>query len=211
MDPNSLHPNQKLQNICFIKNVITRKNVHIGDYTYYNCDKDPQNFEDECITYHYEEFGDHLSIGKFCSLGENIRFLMNAANHNLNSISAYPFTAILSEEEGMNRKHLSELPHKGDTIIGNDVWIGQNVTILPGVHIGDGAVIGAYSVVAKDVSPCSIVACSPIKMIRKRFSDEEIETLLKIRWWDWDIHKILANLDIILGSDIRRLKELSEK
>ena len=82
-------------------------------------------------------------------IGENIRFIMDAANHNVNAITTYPFTAIMQEKNEVNKKHLSELPNKGDTIIGNDVWIGQNVTIMPGVHIGDGAIIGANSVVAK--------------------------------------------------------------
>ena len=115
----------------------------------------------------------------------------------------------MQEKNEVNKKHLSELPNKGDTIVGNDVWIGQNVTIMPGVHIGDGAVIGANSVVAKDVSPYTIVAGNHIKEIRKRFSEDEINILLKIKWWwDWDIDKIINNLDIILGKDVNKLKDL---
>ena len=123
---------------------------------------------------------------------------MNAANHNLSAITTYPFTAIMQEESGINKEHLAELPNKGDTIVGNDVWIGQNVTIMPGVHIGDGAVIGANSVVAKNVQPYTIVAGNPIKEIRKRFSNDEINILLEVEWWNWDIDKIINNLDIIL-------------
>lgn len=182
----------------------------MGDYTYYNCENNVENFEKECVLYHYAEFGDKLIIGKFCSLGENIRFIMNAANHNLDAITTYPFTAIMQEKNEVNKKHLSELPNKGDTVIGNDVWIGQNVTIMPGVHIGDGAVIGANSVVARNVLPYTIVEGNPIKEIRKRFSEDEIAILLKIKWWDWDIDKILDNLDIILGKDVNKLQFIKD-
>lgn len=208
MNANELYPNKNLNNICYIKNVIKSPNIIVGDYTYYNCEKKPENFERECVLYHYKEFGDKLIIGKFCSIGENVKFIMNAANHNLNAITTYPFTAILQEKNEINKKHLSELPNKGDTVIGNDVWIGQNVTIMPGVHIGDGAVIGANSVVAKNVEPYTIVAGNPIKEIRKRFSKEEINVLLEVRWWNWNIEKILKNLEIILGNDVKKLKEL---
>ena len=208
MEAKELHPNKNLKNICYINNIIKNPNIIIGDYTYYNCENNPESFEKDCVLYHYEEFGDKLIIGKFCSIGENVRFIMNAANHNLSAITTYPFTAIMQEESGINKEHLAELPNKGDTIVGNDVWIGQNVTIMPGVHIGDGAVIGANSVVAKNVQPYTIVAGNPIKEIRKRFSNDEINILLEIEWWNWDIDKIVNNLDIILGNDVSKLKEL---
>lgn len=208
MEAKELRPNKNLKNICYINNIIKNPNIIIGDYTYYNCEKNPESFEKDCVLYHYEEFGDKLIIGKFCSIGENVRFIMNAANHNLSAITTYPFTAIMQEESGINKEHLAELPNKGDTIVGNDVWIGQNVTIMPGVHIGDGAVIGANSVVAKNVQPYTIVAGNPIKEIRKRFSNDEINILLEIEWWNWDIDKIINNLDIILGNDVSKLKEL---
>lgn len=211
MNPNELHPNKELQNICFIKNVIKGKNVIIGDYTYYNCSGDPTNFEKENITYHYEELGDKLIIGKFCSLGENIKFIMNAANHNMKGITSYPFTAILRDQEGVNMKHLSELPVKGDTIVGNDVWIGENVTILPGIHIGDGAIIGANSVVSKNVPAYTIAAGNPVREIRKRYTEEEIQTLEKIAWWNWPIEKILKNLDVLLNGKVEDLIHISRE
>ncbi|MCI8273004.1 MAG: DUF4362 domain-containing protein [Clostridia bacterium] len=169
MNANELYPNKNLKNICYINNVIKNPNIIIGDYTYYNCEKDVENFEKDCVLYHYEEFGDKLVIGKFCSIGENVRFIMNAANHNLSAITTYPFTAIMQEKSEVNIEHLLELPNKGDTIIGNDVWIGQNVTIMPGVHIGNGAVIGANSVVAKDVLPYTIVKNRDIRNLSKEY------------------------------------------
>lgn len=209
MNAKALYPNKNLKNICFINNIIKNPNIIIGDYTYYNCVSNVENFEKDCVLYHYKELNDKLIIGKFCSIGENVKFIMNAANHNLNAISTYPFTAILKKTSGINLDHLSQLPNKGDTIIGNDVWIGQNVTILPGVHIGDGAVIGANSVVAKDVNPYSIVVGNPIREIKKRFSDDQIKILLKIKWWNWDIEKIIANLDTILSNDVNKLSQIN--
>ena len=156
MNKDKLYPNKSLKNICYIKNVVNGKNVIVGDYTYYNTTKDPHDFEKDCITYHYEFLKDKLIIGKFCSLGENIKFLMNAANHNFNAIYTYPFTAILNDSNRINTKHLNELPNKGDTVIGNDVWIGENVTILPCIHIGYGAIIGVNSVVSKNVKPYTV-------------------------------------------------------
>lgn len=100
------------------------------------------------------------------------------------------------------------MPNKGDTVIGNDVWIGMNSLIMPGVHIGDGAVIGANSVVAKNVEPYTIVAGNPIREIRKRFSEEEIKLLLETKWWDWDIEKIIKNIDVILKNDVTKLTEI---
>ena len=103
---------------------------------------------------------------------------------------------------------MKDLPLKGDTVVGNDVWIGQNVTALPGVHIGDGAIIGANSVVSKDVEPYTIAAGNPIRPIRKRFDDETIRLLLRLKWWDWSAEKIFANLETLCGGDLTKLKEL---
>ena len=98
-------------------------------------------------------------------------------------------------------------PHKGDTIIGNDVWIGHRAVILPGVNIGDGAIIGAYSLVSKDVAPYSIVGGNPAVEIRKRFTEEQIRQLLDLRWWDWNIEKITRNVQLLTGNDGAALLE----
>lgn len=101
-----------------------------------------------------------------------------------------------------------EIPFKGDTEIGNDVWIGFKSVIMPGISIGDGAVVGARSVVTRDIPPFSIVAGNPANVVRMRFSPEIINELLKIRWWDWSIDKITANLKVIVGGDINALKRI---
>jgi len=102
---------------------------------------------------------------------------------------------------------MADLPLKGDTIIGNDVWIGQNAVILPGVHIGDGAIIGANSVVGRNVEPYTIVAGNPAKLLRKRFDDELTELLLRFKWWDKSIDEINSLIPILTCSDLNRVRE----
>ena len=145
-DPDKRFPNGKVPSLCFIKNVITRPNIIVGDYTYYDDDTGAEDFEKH-VTHHYEFIGDKLIIGKFCAIGKGVEFIMNGANHRMNSVTTYPFNIMGGGWEKCTPQ-LGDLPLKGDTMVGNDVWIGQNVTVLPGVHIGDGAIIGANSVVS---------------------------------------------------------------
>jgi virginiamycin A acetyltransferase len=99
------------------------------------------------------------------------------------------------------------MPYKGDTVIGNDVWIGQNAVILPGVHIGDGAIIGANSIVGSDVDPYTIVAGNPARPLRKRFDDELIGLLLHFKWWDKSIDEINALIPLLTCSNLDYVKE----
>jgi virginiamycin A acetyltransferase len=207
-DPNALYPNPEVPGMCFIKNAITRPNIVAGDYSYYYDDvKDPSKFAEQNVTYHYEYMGDKLIIGKFCSLGKNIEIIMNGIYHRMNSATPYPFY-VLGNGWEKSAPGISELPFKGDTVIGNDVWIGADVTIFPGVHIGDGAFIAAKSVVTKDVLPYTIVGGNPAKIIRKRFDDETALFLQNLKWWDWSAEKIFDNLELLYGADIAKLKEL---
>ena len=159
------------------------------------------------VTHHYEFIGDKLIIGKFCAIGKGVEFIMNGANHRMNSASTYPFNIMGGGWERVTPS-LKDLPIKGDTVVGNDVWIGQNVTVLPGVHIGDGAIIGANSVVSKDVQPYTVVGGNPIKLIRRRFDDGTTEFLLGLKWWDWSAEKIFKNLELLCSGDLLKLKTL---
>ncbi|NNF32930.1 MAG: CatB-related O-acetyltransferase [Saprospiraceae bacterium] len=139
-------------------------------------------------------------------IASDVTFIMNGANHLTDAITTYPFSIFGGDWSGaMDGK---EFPFKGNTIIGNDVWIGYGATIMPGVNIGDGCIIGSKSVVTKDVEPYSIVGGNPVKVIRKRYSDEEIASLLNIKWWDWPVEKITENLQVLTDNDVVRLKEL---
>ena len=198
-DKNQTFPLPHYDRLCFLKNIITNPNIIIGDYTYYDDFEDVHNFKKN-VKYHFDFVGDKLIIGKFCQIASGVTFIMNGANHLQDSLSTFPFT-IFGEEwkDAMKGKNY---PIKGDTIIGNDVWIGFDATIMPGVKIGDGAIIGSKSIVTKDVGPYSIVGGNPSKLIRKRFTEERIKELLEMKWWDWPVEKITANLEKLTGNEI---------
>lgn len=196
-DKNRIYPLKHYNRLCFLKNIITSPVIIVGDYTYYDDFEDVHNFEKN-VKYHFDFVGDKLIIGKFCMIASGVTFIMNGANHKMDGITAYPFN-IFGEDWETATPAPEELPFKGDTVIGNDVWIGAHVTIMPGVTIGDGAIIATKSVVSKDVEPYSIVGGNPATLIRKRFSDEKIQELLEMQWWNWDIEKITQNLHFLTG------------
>jgi len=203
-NPNKIFPNRKIKTITNVKPAIKNKNIIVGDFTYF-ADTD---FEKH-VTHHYDFIGDKLIIGKFCQIAAGVNFVMNGANHQMNAVTTFPFYIF----EGWKQKvpPLNKMPLKGDTIIGNDVWIGQNVTILPGVHIGDGAIIGLNSVVGNDVAPYTIVAGNPAKPIRKRFDNELIKLLLKLKWWDKSIKEINELIPILTDDNLKEVKKKLKK
>lgn len=207
-DPNAVHPNVAVPSVCFIKNVVTRKNISIGDYTYYDDPDGAEDFEAH-VTYHYEFLGDRLVIGKFCAIARGITFIMNGANHRMNSVTTYPFN-IMGHGWEKCTPTLEDLPFKGDTVVGNDVWIGQDVTVMPGVHIGDGAIIAAESVVTRDIPPYHVAGGNPCRVIRKRFDDALIDYLLALKWWDWDTEKIFCNLEALCSGDLEQIRTVTE-
>jgi virginiamycin A acetyltransferase len=202
-NPEEKHPMPGFPQICFIKNTVTHPQIIVGDYTYYDDPEDSENFERN-VLYHYSFSKDKLIIGKFCALARNLKFIMNGANHQISGFSTYPFYIFGNGWEKVTPQDC-ELPFKGDTLVGNDVWIGYESIIMPGVTIGDGAIIAAKSVVVNDVPPYSIVGGNPAKIIKQRFTAETIKTLQEIAWWNWDINKISANLEYITSADLDTL------
>ena len=155
--------------------------------------------------YHYPVNHDRLKIGKFCSIACGARFLFNSANHTMGSLSTYPFP-LFYEKWGLDRKNVADAwDHKGDIVIGNDVWIGYEAVILAGVTIGDGAIIGARAVVTSDVPPYTIAGGVPARTIRKRFPETIVTSLLQLKWWDWPREKILRNIGAIQSGRIELL------
>ena len=199
-DSNVLHPIKGYDKEIYIKPAVKAKNIIVGDFSYI-ADSD---FESH-VTHHYEWLGDKLIIGKFCQIASGTEFVMNDANHQMNAVSTFPFYTL--EGWDMQVPAPTDMPFKGDTVIGNDVWIGQNATILPGVHIGDGAIIGASSVVGSDVAPYTIVVGNPARILRKRFDDELIDLLLKFRWWDKSIEEIDRLIPILTCSDLEIVRK----
>lgn len=208
--PSTLHPLiSGMTRTCFLKNIITRPNIIVGDYTYYDDEVDVKNFEKN-VLYHYEFLNDKLLIGKFCQIASDVKFFMNGMFHMIDSFSTYPFM-IFSKECQDKYPTDAKFPFKGNTVVGNDVWIGCNAAFTPGVRVGDGAIIGANSLVTKDVGPYEIWGGNPAKLIRKRFSEEIIELLLKIQWWNWDIEKIEKNVDVLISNDSEKLRKLARE
>ena len=198
-NPNTIHPIAGYDKEIYVKPTITNPNIIVGDFTYI-ADSD---FESH-VSHLYEWNGDKLIIGKFCQIAAGVEFVMNGANHQMNAVSTFPFYTLEGWE--MLPPAKTDMPLKGDTVIENDVWIGQNAVILPGVHIGSGAIIGANSVVGSDVAPYTKVVGNPARAIQKRFDDELIELLLTFKWWDKNIDEINRLIPILTCSDLDKVK-----
>lgn len=205
-NPEMVFPNT-YQTMCFLKNTITAPNIAVGDYTYYDDPVDPTGFERNNVLFNWPEFGDKLIIGKFCAIASGATFIMGSANHRMSSISTYPFAVFGGTWEQNTPPHLSQLPFKGDTVVGNDVWIGRESVIMPGVTIGDGAIIAAYSIVTRDVAPYTIVGGNPAKVIKQRFDDRLVEKLLALRWWDFAPEQLVDFLPTLCNGDLAAAQE----
>ncbi len=204
---NRIYPRPHDKQTVYLKDVVTEPNITVGDGTIYNdFVHDPRDFEKHNVLYHYPVNGDRLIIGKFCSIACGAKFLFTSGNHSMKSLATYPFP-IFFDEWDLDAKNICDAwDNKGDTVIGNDVWIGYEAVILSGVTIGDGAIIGTRAVVTKDVPPYTIVGGIPAKPIRKRFDETTIKRLEALRWWDWDYEKIRRNIPLIQSGDIAGLE-----
>lgn len=200
-NPNTIFPIKDCKSVTYIRPTIQNPNIIVGDFTYFS----DIDFEKH-VLHHYEFNGDRLIIGKFCQIASCVRFIMNGANHQLNSASTFPFYIM----EGWNETPpaAEDLPNKGDTNVGNDVWIGYDAVIMAGVTIGYGAVVGTRAVVTKDVEPYSIVGGVPATEIRKRFAPDVIERIRALQWWNWQEEKIRKTISMIQSGDIEALEKI---
>lgn len=194
-----IYPREGDTQTVYLNAVVADQSIEVGDYTIYNdFVNDPRLFERNNVLYHYPINNERLRIGKFCSIACGAKFLFNCANHSLRSLSTYTFP-LFYDEWGLDKADVaSAWDNKGDIVIGNDVWIGFEAVIMAGVHIGNGAIIGARAVVTKDVPPYTIVGGVPARTIRKRFDDATIGRLEGLRWWDWPAEKIRRELPDIM-------------
>lgn len=206
-NPFNPHPMEGFPQVGFLKNFITRENIEVGDFSYYDDPDGPEHFENKNVLYHFPFLGDKLIIGKFCAIAKDVKFIMNGANHKISGFSTYPFSIFGNGWEKVLPKP-GDLPFKGNTTVMNDVWIGYDSLIMPGVTIGNGAIVASRSVVTKNVEPYTIVGGNPAKVIRKRFDDEVIQILEKLSWWNWNAEKITEYLEILSSGDVQKLSEL---
>jgi virginiamycin A acetyltransferase len=205
-DPSLIHPLPDVERIAFLKPLVDAPNVEIGAFTYYDDPEGPEHFLEKCVRYHYPFLGDRLVIGRFCALATGMRFIMNGANHVMTGFSTYPFNIFGHGWEAGFDPAGYTAGLRGDTTVGNDVWIGTNATVLPGITIGDGAIVAAEAVVSRDVPPYAVVAGNPARQVSSRFEPDVVERLLTIAWWNWPVDKIGRNLDAVRGSDIHKLE-----
>jgi virginiamycin A acetyltransferase len=200
--PTLRHPIEGARRVGFLKNFITRPNIEVGDYTYYDDPAGPERFE-ENVLYHFEFTGDRLVIGRFCSIAAETRFIMNGGNHATDWYTTYPFPIF---GHGWETATPDAWPTRGDTVVGHDVWIGYGCTIMPGIRIGNGAIIATRSVVTRDVEPFAVVGGNPATVIRYRFDEPTRRALATIAWWDWDAAKITRNVKAICSHDLAALQ-----
>ena len=200
--PSARHPIAGAERLGFLKNFITRPNIEVGDYTYYDDPDGVERFE-ENVLYHFDFVGDRPRIGRFCSIAAETRFIMNGGNHATDWFTTFPFPVFGGGWEAANPE---SWPNRGDTVVGHDVWIGYGATIMPGVQIGNGAIVATRSVVTRDVAPFAIVGGNPAQPIRYRFDEETRRALTEIAWWDWDAEKITRNVQAICSDDLDALR-----
>ncbi|MBU4527406.1 MAG: CatB-related O-acetyltransferase [Hoeflea sp.] len=185
-----------------LNQVIDHPNITVGDFSYYSGFSTPADYAAELAPYLYPGAPERLTIGRFCQIASGTRIITSSANHAMNGFSTFPFAVF---NQALIGSYGSEIGNQCDTVIGHDVWLGFESVVMPGVRIGNGAIIAARAVVTSDVPDYAIVAGNPARIIRMRFTSEVIARLLDIAWWDWDVDRIERNVDAIAGADIDTL------
>ncbi|MET7304618.1 CatB-related O-acetyltransferase [Embleya sp. NPDC005575] len=188
--------------VVLLKPLVTSPLIDVGEFSYYDDPDDPTAFETRNVLYHYGP--ERLLIGRFCALGEGVRFIMNGANHRMDGPSTFPFP-IMGGSWAEHFDLITGLPGRGDTVVGNDVWFGYRSTVMPGVRIGHGAVVASGAVVVDDVPHYTIVGGNPARPIRARYSPADIAHLLELAWWDWPIEHITRHVRTIMSGTVADL------
>jgi virginiamycin A acetyltransferase len=206
-DPTVLHPIAGQRRVVFLRPLVQSANVEVGEYTYYDCENgDPLAFERDAVLY---AFGpERLTVGRFCAIASGVRFLMPGANHADLGPSTFPF-GVFGPPWETTMEIVMSAPSRGDTVVGHDVWLGYSALVLPGVTIGHGAVVAAGSVVARDVPPYAVVAGNPARVVRSRFSEEDVERLLCAAWWNWPIELVTDHARTIMSGTAAELDRIA--
>lgn len=207
-DPMALHPLAGESRVVFLRPLVEHPAVEVGDYTYYDHPTRAEHFVEDAVLYAFGS--ERLIIGRFCAIAAGVRFLLPGANHADCGPSTFPFGIFGSPWEETMDLVLSA-PSRGDTVIGNDVWLGYQALVLPGVTIGHGAVVAAASVVASDVPPYAVVAGNPARVVRRRFDEEDVDRLLWAAWWDWPPARITEHARAIMAGTPAELERIAHE
>ena len=212
-DPSTLYPIAGTENTVFLKPLLEIRqveNVSVGDYTYYSDFNDAAAFFENNVRYNFGMTGATLRIGKFCALAHGATFVMADANHATVGPSTYPFPVFGgSWQEALPVEEVPFL-NKGGIEVGHDVWIGMDATIMAGVTIGNGAVIGAKSVVTRDVPDYCIAAGNPATIVKRRYDAEDVERLNRLAWWNWTADVLAEAVPIIVARDVDDLEHFAQ-
>lgn len=217
LDPAKKHPmtmpdGTVIREVVHLSQVIDHPRIEVGAHSYYHDFELREDYAATIAPYLFPFSSETLVIGKFVQIAHGVRFITSSANHRMDGFSTYPFWNFMMTPQTSNdeiKSVLETMSDKGDTVIGNDVWLGMDAMVMPGVTIGDGAIVSARAVVVKDVAPYTIAGGNPARALKQRFPQPVIEALMEIRWWDWPLDKIEANLDVIQGADLATLKALA--
>ncbi|MGF0114904.1 CatB-related O-acetyltransferase [Promicromonospora sp. Marseille-Q5078] len=207
-DPTELHPMPEHPRVVLLKPLVTSPLIDVGDFSYYDDPDDPTAFETRNVLYHYGP--ERLVIGRYCALGTDTRFIMNGANHRMDGPSTFPFPTM----GGAWAAHfdlITDLPGRGDTVVGNDVWFGHGATVMPGVRIGHGAIVAAGAVVTRDVPDYGIVGGNPARLLRTRYDAEDVARLLAVAWWDWPVEQVTAHVRTIMSGSVDELERAAAR
>lgn len=207
--PITLPDGSKWKHTVYLKDVIDHPNIEVDEYTYYNDFRSSiTDYAKEVAPYLHPHAPEKLTIGKFVQIAHGVQFITSSANHSLTGLTTYPFFIFDDWKENCT---LPDLTNKGDTVIGHDTWIGHKSTIMPGVKVGTGVIIGSCSVVTKDLPDYCIAAGNPAKVIKMRFNSETIQALTNIQWWNWPIEVIRQHIETITAADIKALLKIHSK
>jgi virginiamycin A acetyltransferase len=203
-DPRAPQPMRGNAQLCYLRHAIDNPQIQVGEYTYCDEPAGAAGFERN-VLYLFPFLGDRLVVGRYCAIARGVRFVMNGANHRLAGFSTYPFH-LFGGDWAQVTPLPEELPFKGDTVVGDDVWLGFEALLLPGVKVGAGAIVAARAVVTSDVPPYAIVGGNPARVLKMRYDAATVERLLRIAWWNWDAARVTRHLGKIVGTDLDALE-----
>ncbi|HIW62271.1 MAG TPA: CatB-related O-acetyltransferase [Candidatus Stackebrandtia excrementipullorum] len=206
-DPSTTHPIPQHPRVVFLRALIDDDAIEIGDYTYYDDPEHADRFATRNVLYGYGN--EKLVIGKYCAIAAETRFIMAGANHPTVGVSTFPFGIFGGRwtEEAMSI--VSSMPSRGDTVVGNDVWFGYRSLVMPGVTIGDGAVVAAGSVVVSDVPAYTVVGGNPATVIKHRYGAADVDRLLRASWWDWPVELVTEHARTIMAGSPDRVEAVA--
>src|SRR3954469_9211380 len=206
-DPATLHPVAGTDRVVFLRPLIRSEKISVGEYTYYDDEDAPEEFEQRNVLYGYGP--ERLEIGRYCALASGVRFVMAGANHAMIGPSTFPFGIFGGVWAETTMDLVMSAASRGDTVVGSDVWLGYRALVMPGVTIGHGAVVAAGSVVVSDLPPYAIAGGNSARVLWMRYSQLEVAMLLRPAWWDWPVELVTEHARTIMAGTPAELEAVA--